>query len=101
MADSAQPQIELPGLRFALGEDIDMLRATVRSFAQADLAPRASDIDRSNHFPMDAWKKLGALGLLGTVPLDARDEPPFRGRSAAAVVGSRNAGAERPIEAMG
>jgi isovaleryl-CoA dehydrogenase len=65
MTASAQPQIDLPGLRFALGEDIDMLRDSVRSFAQAELAPRAADIDRSNQFPMDAWKKLGALGLLG------------------------------------
>ena len=59
------PQIDLPGLRFALGEDIDMLRESVRSFAQSEIAPRAADIDRSNQFPMDLWKKFGALGLLG------------------------------------
>ena len=35
---------ELPGLRFALGEDIDMLRSTVRSFAQAEIAPHAAEI---------------------------------------------------------
>src|SRR6266496_5813545 len=59
------PAIELPGLRFALGEDIAMLRATVRGFAQAEIAPRAADIDRSNQFPAGLWRKMGDLGLLG------------------------------------
>jgi isovaleryl-CoA dehydrogenase len=59
------PVTELPGLRFALGEDIEMLRASVRAFAAAEIAPRAEEIDRSNQFPADLWKKLGALGLLG------------------------------------
>jgi isovaleryl-CoA dehydrogenase len=56
---------ELPGLRFALGEEIDMLRASVRAFAAAEIAPRAAEIDRSNQFPPELWKKLGALGVLG------------------------------------
>src|SRR3954462_14599135 len=61
--------MELPGLRFALGEDVEMLRASVRGFAAAGIAPRAGEIDRSNQFPADLWRKLGALGLLGvTVP---------------------------------
>src|SRR6266446_3390056 len=61
----AVPAIELPGLRFRLGEEIDMLRASVRGFAANEDAPRAAAIDRSNQFPADLWKKLGALGLLG------------------------------------
>src|SRR2546421_6332445 len=65
------PAIELPGLRFALGEDIDMLRATVRGFAQAEIAPRAAKIDRSNQFPSDLWRKMGALGLLGVTVEEA------------------------------
>src|SRR5258706_10318816 len=65
------PMTELPGLRFALGEDIDMLRATVRGFAQAEIAPRAAEIDRSNQFPSDLWKKMGALGLLGVTVEEA------------------------------
>ena len=50
---------------FALGEDIDMLRETVRAFATDRIAPRAAEIDRSNRFPRDLWPELGALGLLG------------------------------------
>ena len=55
----------LPGLRFALGEHVDMLRDAVRAFAAAEIAPRAAEIDRSNQFPPDLWKKLGAIGVLG------------------------------------
>jgi isovaleryl-CoA dehydrogenase len=55
----------LPGLDFALGSDIDMLRDTVGSFAQAKIAPCADEIDRSNKFPRELWPRLGALGLLG------------------------------------
>ncbi|SPA36449.1 putative ACYL-COA DEHYDROGENASE OXIDOREDUCTASE [Cupriavidus taiwanensis] len=56
---------ELPGLKFDLGEDIEMLRGAVRDWAQAELAPRAAEIDRTDQFPMDAWKKMGDLGVLG------------------------------------
>src|ERR1700757_2724702 len=55
----------LPGLDFGLGSDIEMLRDTVRDFAQEKIAPRADEIDRSNSFPRDLWPQLGALGLLG------------------------------------
>ena len=53
------------GLDFALGPDLDMLRDTVRAFASAKIAPRAAEIDRADHFPMDLWPAMGALGLHG------------------------------------
>src|SRR5438094_1212825 len=57
--------LNFPSLNFALGEDIDMLRATVQQFAANEIAPRAADIDRSNQFPDGLWRKMGDLGLLG------------------------------------
>ncbi len=50
---------------FDQGEDLDLLRATVRSFAKERIAPLAEDIDANNTFPRDLWPELGELGLLG------------------------------------
>src|SRR5918992_3798032 len=52
-------------LNFDLGDTVDMLRDTVRAFADDEIAPRAADIDRDNVFPPDLWHKLGNLGMLG------------------------------------
>ncbi len=55
----------LPDFDFGLGENADLLRDSVRSFASDEIAPRAADIDRQNDFPADLWRKMGDLGILG------------------------------------
>ena len=61
--------IHIPSLNFDLGETVDLLRDVVHDFAQAEIAPMAAEIDRSNEFPNELWPKLGDIGLLGiTVP---------------------------------
>lgn len=58
-----------PSLNFGLGETIEMLRDQTRNLVNAELAPRAAEIDRENQFPQDMWRRFGDLGLLGiTVP---------------------------------
>ncbi len=66
MVVTPRPQM---GFDFNLGETAEMIRASVRDFSNAEIAPRAALIDRTDEFPMDLWGKMGDLGLLGiTVP---------------------------------
>ncbi|MGI3129055.1 isovaleryl-CoA dehydrogenase [Halopseudomonas pachastrellae] len=58
-----------PSLNFGLGETIEMLREQTRNLVDAELAPRAAEIDRENQFPQEMWRRFGDMGLLGiTVP---------------------------------
>jgi len=53
------------GLNFALGQEIDALRESVRRFAAERVASVAAETDRNNDFPSRLWKEFGALGILG------------------------------------
>jgi isovaleryl-CoA dehydrogenase len=57
--------VEYPSLNFNLGETADMIRDTVSSFAQAEIAPIAAKTDEENAFPNEMWPRFGELGLLG------------------------------------
>jgi len=54
-----------PTLQFGLTEEATMIRDSVHAFAQAEIAPRAAEIDETNKFPRDLWPKMGELGLHG------------------------------------
>ena len=54
-----------PNLNFALGDTADMIRDSVRAFAEKEIAPIAEEVDHKNAFPMPLWRKLGELGVLG------------------------------------
>jgi len=62
---AVMPQITCPSVRFDLGEQAEMIRDTVASFAAREIAPIAEEVDRTNTFPRHLWPKLGELGLLG------------------------------------
>ncbi|MGE0314626.1 MAG: isovaleryl-CoA dehydrogenase [Lautropia sp.] len=57
--------IDIPGLVFDLGDDIAQMRRSIQAFVANEITPRAGEIDRSDRFPMDLWRKLGELGLHG------------------------------------
>src|SRR5436853_4112193 len=48
-----------------LGAEIDLLRNTVRDFAEDRIAPIAAEIDKTDRFPIELWPQMGALGLHG------------------------------------
>jgi isovaleryl-CoA dehydrogenase len=52
-------------LDFDLGDMVGALRNQIEAFCEKEIAPRAAEIDKSNEFPMELWKKLGDLGVLG------------------------------------
>ena len=54
-------------MSWELSDDHEMLRATVREFAEQEIAPHAADWDRSCHFPIDVVHAMGDLGLFGIV----------------------------------
>ncbi len=57
--------MQLPGLNFELGQDIDMLRKAIRDFSDKEIAPLAAAADKDDQFPMQLWRKMGDVGVLG------------------------------------
>lgn len=58
-------------MNFDLGEEHQMVRSIVRKFAAEELAVVADRMDSEDYFPLDLFKKLGQLGMLGiTIPTE-------------------------------
>jgi alkylation response protein AidB-like acyl-CoA dehydrogenase len=49
----------------ALSEDQELLRRSVREFAEAEIGPHVMEWDNAQHFPLELLPKLAALGLMG------------------------------------
>src|SRR5215213_882383 len=50
---------------FDLSDDHELIRRTVRDFAEGEVAPVAEELDREKRFPYEIVAKLGELGLMG------------------------------------
>ncbi|HET7453126.1 MAG TPA: acyl-CoA dehydrogenase family protein [Thermoanaerobaculia bacterium] len=58
-------------MNFALSEEQAMVRDAVRDFARDVVAPRAAEIDQTGEFPIDEFRKAGALGFAGVAVPEA------------------------------
>lgn len=59
-----------PQLNFNLGDTANLLRESVQGFVSTEIAPLAAAIDSEDHFPVELWQKMGAMGLLGITVSD-------------------------------
>ena len=53
------------GMDFDLSPDHELIRRTVREFAESEVAPVAGELDREKRFPYEIVRRLGELGLMG------------------------------------
>src|ERR1700742_4892148 len=57
---------------FDLSDDHELIRRTVREFAEQEVAPVAEELDREKAFPYEIVAKRGELGLMG-IPFPEED----------------------------
>jgi alkylation response protein AidB-like acyl-CoA dehydrogenase len=56
-------------MNFELTDAQRMLQEMVREFSEKEIKPRAAEIDRTDEFPWDLWKRMAELGILSmTLP---------------------------------
>lgn len=64
MVTLTEPAVE-SGVDFSLSEDQELLRDEVRRFAEERIRPGLAERDRKHEFPVDIFKEMGEMGLLG------------------------------------
>jgi len=52
-------------MNFQFTEEQEMIRQTAKDFAEAEIAPSATERDINGEFPVEIVKKLGELGFMG------------------------------------
>ncbi len=52
-------------MKFELSEEHRMIQRMVREFAEKEVAPRAEEIDETDRFPEDLFRRMGEVGILG------------------------------------
>lgn len=52
-------------MEFDLTQEQRMIQNTAREFAEAEIAPKAAEVDRTGRFPLETFEKLGELGFMG------------------------------------
>lgn len=55
------------GISFSETENQKMIAQMIRDFGEREIKPKMMDWDESQHFPIDLFKKLGSLGLMGVL----------------------------------
>lgn len=65
MAVLAEPEVAAAGVDFSFNEDQELLRGEVRRFAEGRIRPGAAERDRNHTFPLDIFREMGEMGLLG------------------------------------
>ena len=54
-------------MEFSYTPEQEILRETIRDFALNEIAPHSLEWDEKQHFPLDVFKKLGELGMMGAI----------------------------------
>ena len=54
-------------MHFELTEEQQQIKASVREFAESEIAPHVMEWDESQHFPIELKSQLADLGLLGVI----------------------------------
>ncbi len=52
---------------FQFSEEHLLIKQTVRDFAEKEIAPLAEEIDATDKFPADIFKRMGTLGSSGSL----------------------------------